>query len=163
MDATRQIFQVSKLPDTLSFFIIPGMFQWNLTEVGQIYTPDKFAQSICISPKIKREILAYKRLQTTRPCQETISLPETANQWDNRTSWLHWQWIKIFWEKVNHERHIFWSRSLSGALILDDKILGKVAKSNEKTSAKMESKGACGQLVDKVLNSYIFVKLLSVN
>ena len=119
MDATRQIFQVSKLPDTLSFFIIPGMFQWNLTEIGQIYTPDKFAQSICIPPKIKREILAYKRLQTTRLCQETISLPETANQWDNGTSWLHWQWIKIFWEKVNHERHIFWSRSLSGALIFN--------------------------------------------
>ena len=37
MDATGQIFQISKFPDTLSFVIIPGMFWRSLTKIGQIY------------------------------------------------------------------------------------------------------------------------------
>ena len=57
MDATGQIFQISKFPDTLSFVIVPRMFWRNLT---------KFTQSGCIYPKIKREILAHKGSQTTR-------------------------------------------------------------------------------------------------
>ena len=35
--------------------------------LGQIYIPYKFAQSSCIPPKIKCEILAHKGSQTTRP------------------------------------------------------------------------------------------------
>ena len=42
----------------LSFVIILGMFWRNLTKIGQIYVPYKFAQSGCIRPQIKREILA---------------------------------------------------------------------------------------------------------
>ena len=59
----RQIFQILKFPDTLLFVIIPRMFRRNLTKIGQIYIPYKFAQSGCIRPQIKREILArqYKR------------------------------------------------------------------------------------------------------
>ena len=52
MDITGQIFQISKFPDTLSFFIITGMFWRDLTKIGQIYIPYKFAQRGCIPPKI---------------------------------------------------------------------------------------------------------------
>ena len=78
MVATGQKFQLSKFPDTLSFVIIPRMFRLNLTKLDQIYIPYKFAQSGCIPPKIKCEILAPKGSQTTR--QEIISLSGTANQ-----------------------------------------------------------------------------------
>ena len=65
MDATGEIFHISKFSVTLSFFIIPGMFWQNLMKIGQIYIPYKFAQSVCILPKIKCETLAHKGLQTT--------------------------------------------------------------------------------------------------
>ena len=41
MDATGQIFQISKFSDTLLFVIIPKMFQRNLMKIGQIYIPCK--------------------------------------------------------------------------------------------------------------------------
>ena len=55
MDATGQIFQISKFPNTLSIPVIPGMFRRNLTKICQIYIP-----------KIKWEILARNGSQTTR-------------------------------------------------------------------------------------------------
>ena len=67
MGATGQIFQISKFPDTLSFVIIPRIFWRNLSKIGLIYIPYKFAQSGCISPKLECEILAHKGLQTTCP------------------------------------------------------------------------------------------------
>ena len=67
MGATGQIFQISKFPDTLSFVIIPRMFWRNLSKIGLIYIPYKFAQSGCISPKLECEILAHKGSQTTCP------------------------------------------------------------------------------------------------
>ena len=66
MDATGQIFQISKFPDTASFVIIPRMFWRNLTKIGQIYIPYKFAQSSGIPPRIKCQILAHKGSQITR-------------------------------------------------------------------------------------------------
>ena len=39
-------------------------------------------------------ILAQVRKQLA-PRQRIITPPETANQWDNGTSWRHWRWIKI--------------------------------------------------------------------
>ena len=62
MDAMEQIFQILKF----SFVIIPRMVWRNLTKIGQIYRPYKFAQSGCIPPKFKCEILVHKGLQTTR-------------------------------------------------------------------------------------------------
>ena len=50
MDATGQIFQISKFSNTLSIPVIPGM-----TKICQIYIP-----------KIKWEILAPNGSQTTR-------------------------------------------------------------------------------------------------
>ena len=66
MDITGQIFQISKFPDRLLFVIISEMLWRNLTKIGQIDIPYKFAQSGCIPLKIKCEILAHKGLQTTR-------------------------------------------------------------------------------------------------
>ena len=48
-----------------------------------------------------------------------------------------------FLGKVNHDRHIFLSRSLSGALMLDDTILDKVVKGKGKTAANMEKQEMC--------------------
>ena len=66
INTAGQIFQISKFPDKLSFVIIPRMFWRNLTKVGQIYIPYKFALRGCIPPKITCEILAHKGSQTTR-------------------------------------------------------------------------------------------------
>ena len=52
MDATGQIFQISKFPDILLFVIIPRMFWRNLTKIGQIYTSYKFVQRRCSPPEI---------------------------------------------------------------------------------------------------------------
>ena len=59
MDATRQTFQISEFHDT-SFFSIPGMFRRNLTEIGQIYIPDKFAKVDVFLPKSNARFLAHK-------------------------------------------------------------------------------------------------------
>ena len=72
MDASGQIFQISKVLDTLSFVVILRMFLRNLTKIGRIYIPYKLAQSGCILPKIKCEILAHKG----SPRQEIISLDQ---------------------------------------------------------------------------------------
>ena len=65
MDSTRQIFQISKFLNTLSFVIIPRMLGGNLMKIDQIYTSYKFAHTCCIPPYIKHEILAPKGSQTT--------------------------------------------------------------------------------------------------
>ena len=71
MGATGQIFLISKFPETLSFVIIPRMFWRSLTKIGWIHIPYKFAQSGCIPPKIKCEILAHKGSQTTSAMPQT--------------------------------------------------------------------------------------------
>ena len=57
MDARDKYFRIKKFPDTLLFVIFPGMFWRNLTKIGDIYIPYKFAQSGCIPLKIKCKIL----------------------------------------------------------------------------------------------------------
>ena len=82
MDATGQIFQISRFPNT-SVVIIPGMFWWNLTKIGQIYVPYNFAQICRIPPKIKFEILAHRDSQTTTPHARRSSRllkPQTMGQ-----------------------------------------------------------------------------------
>ena len=49
------------------------MFWWNLTKIGQIYVPNKFAQICHIPPKIKFEILAHRGSQTTSPHARRLS------------------------------------------------------------------------------------------
>ena len=60
LDATGQIFQISKFSDIRSFVITPEMFWRYLTKIGQIKIPYKFVQSGCLRPKMKCEILAHK-------------------------------------------------------------------------------------------------------
>ena len=60
MDATRQTFQISEFHDTFSFFFIRGMFRRNLTDIGQIYIPDKFTEVDVFLPKSNARFLAHK-------------------------------------------------------------------------------------------------------
>ena len=91
MYATGQIFQISKFPETLSFVIIPEMFLRNLTKIDQIDVRYKFAQSGCIPPKIKCEILVYKGHKQLAPHHGIISPHGTANQWNDGTSCSQWR------------------------------------------------------------------------
>ena len=84
MDATGQIFQISKFPDTASFVIIPRMFWRNLTKIGQIYIPYKFAQSSGIPPRIKCQILAHKGSQKNSRHARRLSGPRKPQT--NRTT-----------------------------------------------------------------------------
>ena len=59
-------FKYQNFPTNILFVIISEMLWRNLTKIGQICIPYKFAQSGCIPLKIKCEILAHKGLQTTR-------------------------------------------------------------------------------------------------
>ena len=61
-----QVVFVKGRHGTLSPVIIPRIFRRTLTKISQIYIPYEFAQSGCIPPKIKHEILAHKGSQTTR-------------------------------------------------------------------------------------------------
>ena len=115
MDATGQIFQVSKFPNTLLFAIIPGMFRQNRTKIGQIYMPYKLAQSGCNPLKIKSEIKVHKQLT---PHQEIAHLlkPQingTMGQWDLLVSMTMDQDFltsmmmgQDFLGKVTHCRHV---------------------------------------------------------
>ena len=118
MDAKGQIFQLSKFPDTPSFVIIPIIFWQNFTKIDQINIPYKFAQSGCIPPKIKCEILAPTGSQTT--CTTPGDYLASRNfkpigQWDLLVSMMTDQ---DFPRKVTHCGHIFFfsSRLLRGAL-----------------------------------------------
>ena len=81
MDTTVQIFQIPKFPDIFSFVIIPRMFRRNLTKIDQIYRPYKFAAS----GWIRFNLIKVRKQHAPR--EEIISPSETANQWDNGTSW----------------------------------------------------------------------------
>ena len=60
MDATRQTFEISEFHDTFSFFFISGMSRRNLTEIGQIYIPDKFTKVDVFLPKSNARFLAHE-------------------------------------------------------------------------------------------------------
>ena len=61
MDARDKYFRIKNFPThfCLSFFL--ECFGENLTKIGDIYIPYKFAQSGCIPLKIKCKILAIFR------------------------------------------------------------------------------------------------------
>ena len=80
MDAMEQIFQILKFPVTFSFVIIPRMVWRNLTKIGQIYRPYKFALSGYIPTKFKCEILAHKGLQTTRVTLDYLASKNRCKQ-----------------------------------------------------------------------------------
>ena len=138
MVAIGQMFQLSKFPDTLSFVIIPRMFRLNLTKLGQMYIPYKFAQSGCIPPKIKCEILAHKGSQTTRPTPGDYLAFWNRKPIGHGTSWRQWLRIKIFREKKPIADTFFISRSLSGALRRTTQWWAKLPKAKKNPAAKME-------------------------
>ena len=139
MDATGQMFQISKFPDTLSFVIVPRMFWRNLTKIGLIYIPYKFTQSGCIYPKIKREILAHKGSQTTRATPGdylTSWNRKPIGQRDLLTSMTMDQDCP---RKETPCRHVFFqSQSLRGALRRTTQWWAKLPKAKKKPAAKRE-------------------------
>ena len=60
-----------------------------------------------------------------------MSPPETANRWDNGTSWHQWPWIKDLPGKVIHCRHGQWSDEE------DITIMSKVAKGKGKSRSEV--------------------------
>ena len=107
MDATGQIFQISKFPNTLSIPIIPGMFRRNLTKICQIYIPFNFAKSGCIPPKIKWEILAPNGSQTTRATPGDYLASWNRKPIKQRDLLASLTMDKYFRGKVTHCRHFF--------------------------------------------------------
>ena len=83
MDATGQIFQISKFPDTPSFVIIPGMFS-EMWRKSVKFIPYKFAQSSGIPPRIKCQILAHKGSQKNSRHARRLSGPRKPQT--NRTT-----------------------------------------------------------------------------
>ena len=96
MDATGQIFQISKFPNTLSIPVIPGMFRRNLTKICQIYIP-----------KIKWEILAPNGSQTTRATPGDYLASWNRKPIKQRDLLASLTMDKYFRGKVTHCRHFF--------------------------------------------------------
>ena len=78
MDATGQIFQISKFPEVLSFVIIPRIFWRNLTEIS-IYLTNSL-KVVVFLPKSNARFKLVKVRKELAPRQEIISPHETANQ-----------------------------------------------------------------------------------
>ena len=87
------------------------MLWGNLMKINQIYTSYKFAQSCCIPPYIKHEILAPKGSQTTcaMPGDYLTSWNCTLiGQWDqikSQTFWInptigHWATETLSWQRL---------------------------------------------------------------
>ena len=147
MDATGQIFQVSKFPNTLLFAIIPGMFRQNWTKIGQIYMPYKLAQSGCNPLKIKSEIKVHKQLT---PHQEIAHLlkpqingtmgPPGVNDNGSR------------FPDVNDDGSRFLGKSNPLQTCKEDNtILSKVAKAKGKTCGKNGKTAKCAEEQDNKL------------
>ena len=82
-------FKYQNFPTYFRLSLLLECFGEILTKIGQIFIHYKISQTGCIPLKIKCEISAHKGSQNKQlaPHQEIISPPQTANQWDNGTSW----------------------------------------------------------------------------
>ena len=117
------------------------MFWRNLTKIGQIYIPYKFAQSGCIPPKIWCKILAHKGSQTThatpgdylvsswnlKPIGQRDLLASTTMDQD-------------FPGKVTHCWHLFLYLDRSKSVEENDTIMSKVAKGKGKPRQKWKNR-----------------------
>ena len=112
---------------------------FRLTKLGQIYIPFKFAQSGCIPPKIKCEILAHKGSQTTRPTPGDYLAFWNRKPIGHGTSWRQWLRIKIFREKKPIADTFFISRSLSGALRRTTQWWAKLPKAKKNPGAEEQN------------------------
>ena len=137
MDATGQMFQISKFPDTLSFVIVPRMFWRNLTKIGLIYIPYKFTQSGCIYPKIKREILAHKGSQTTRDTPGDYFTSWNRKPIGQRDLLTSMTMDQDFPRKETPCRQVSFLISIAPwSVEEDDTMMSKVTKGKEKTRGK---------------------------
>ena len=83
------------------------MFWWNLTKIGQIYVPNKFAQICHIPPKIKFEILAHRGSQTTSPHARRLSRifkPRAMEQLHLLASMILDRSVERWWGRHNNEQ-----------------------------------------------------------
>ena len=135
MDATGQIFQISKFSDTLSFAIIPECFGEVWRKSDKSINTIKIGQSGCIPPKIEYEILAHKGSQTTRATPVRLSrlLKLRTNGTAAMTMNLD------FPGKVTHCSYD------QGSDEEDDTIMSKVAKGKGKTLGKNAKIGKCAE------------------
>ena len=164
MDETK--FQISKFSDILSFVIIHRMFWRNLTKIGQIYIPYKFAQNGCIPPKIWCKILAHKGSQTThatpgdylvsswnlKPIGQRELLASTTMDQD-------------FPRKVTHCWHLFLYLDRSKSVEEDDTIMSKVAKGKGKPRQKWKNRElgwGARQRIDIQLSKLRFEAIVNV-
>ena len=101
------------------------MFWRNLTKIGHIYIPYKFAQSGCIPPKIKCEILAHKgSLTTHNRTTGPPSIHDDGSRFPGKSNPLQTRFFFILIAQ--------WS------IKEDNTIISKIAKGKEKSAAKME-------------------------
>ena len=130
MDATDKYFKYQNFPKQISFFFIPGMLWRNLTKIGHIYIPLKFAYGECIRPKSNARvqlIRTHKVRLASR--QQIIKPPETANQWENGTSRRQCSQLQTRFPLIS---------IVQWRVEKDDTIIGKVAKGKGKPRGKME-------------------------
>ena len=76
------------------------MFWQNLTKSVKSKYPLNLHKADVFLPKLNARFLSIKVHKRLAPRQEIISAPETANQWDDGTSWRQWQWSR-FPRKIN--------------------------------------------------------------
>ena len=125
--------------------------------VKSTYAINSLKVDVLLSKSIARFQLIKIRNQLA-PQWEIISPPETANQWDNRTSRRQWQQIKNSREKYRMANAVSYLALWNSEE--DDNIMGKVAKGKEKTHDK---KGEAGknaenqdqESIDSLRNTFI--------
>ena len=101
-----------------------------MTKIGHIYIPFKFAYGECIRPKSNARvklIRTHKVRLASR--QQIITPPETANQWENGTSWRQCSQLQTRFPLIS---------IVQWRVEKDDTIIGKVAKGKGKPPGKME-------------------------
>ena len=79
----RKYFKYQNFPTYVRLSLFLECFWRNLTKIGQIHIPYKFAQRGCIPSKIKCEILAHKASQTTHATRRGL------RRWDVTTASDH--------------------------------------------------------------------------
>ena len=130
MDATDKYFKYQNFLKKISFFFIPGMFWRNLTKIGHIYIPFKFAYGECIRPKSNARVKLIRTHKVRLASRQQIITPtETANQWENGTSWRQCSQLQTRFPLIS---------IVQWRVEKVDTIIGKVAKGKGKPRGKME-------------------------
>ena len=160
MDATDKYFKYQNFPKQISFFFIPGMFWRNLTKIGHIYIPFKFAHGECIRPKSNARvqlIRTHKVRLASR--QQIITPPETANQWENGTSWRQCSPLQTRFPLISI---VQWRVEKDDTIIGKGKPRGKMEKTENMLRSKTtnrQSKLRFEAIVDDFVSWLVLVKM----